>query len=85
MVLGVLLTPGPGSSLGMPLIFFVPTYGLMTACALFAFCSYCECRACREPLSAFYLVCPIALMCVLIFVCNLQDVVRMILRYEGTP
>jgi hypothetical protein len=82
-LLGVPFTPGYGSSLGMPWPLFFCTYGAMAVSGCISFVGYFSCKARGERLSTFYLICPLLLFAVLLFLFNRYDIVRAILRFEG--
>jgi hypothetical protein len=83
-LLGVLFTPGYGSSLGMPWPLFLCTYGVMAVSGVISLFGYFASRARGERLSIFYVICPLLLFAVLFFLFNRYDIIRAILRFEGT-
>jgi len=82
-LVAVALSPGYGSSLGMPWPLFWATWGLMSVLAFISFVGYFACKRRGESISVFYAICPALLVIVLIVFLNLYDIVRDILRYEA--
>jgi hypothetical protein len=82
-LLAVPLSPGYGSSLGMPWQVFICTWGVMSASAFISLLGYFACRRRGERVSIFYVICPLLLFLVLFFVGNQHDIISAILRYEG--
>ncbi len=82
LLLALPLTPGYGSSLGMPWPFFLLTWGMMSVFAAVSFVGYFACKRRGEQISAFYVICPGLLLVVLLVLLNRYDIVRAILRYE---
>ena len=82
-ILGVPFVPGYGSSIGMPWPIFFCTWGVMAVSALISFVGYFACRRRGERISSFYVICPLLLFAVLLFLFNRSDIIRAILHYEG--
>src|SRR5579859_7696083 len=82
-LLAVPLSPGPGSSLGMPWPLFFGTWGMMVIMALTSFLGFFACKERGERLGVFYLICPALLLIALLVFLNLWNVVHAILHYEG--
>lgn len=82
-LLGVCFTPDYGSSLGMPWWLFFCTWGTMSVSAFFSILGYIGFMIRGDRISIFYLVCPLLLFAVLLFVYHRYEIIRDILRYEG--
>jgi len=83
LLLGLPFVPGYGSSLGMPWPIFFCTWGVMAVSAFISFLGYFACRRRGERISSFYVICPLLLFAVLLFLWNRYDIIRAILHYEG--
>ena len=70
------LSPGPGSSLGMPWPVFFCTWGVMLFAAFISFIGFFACRSRGERISVFYVICPALLFGVFLVFLNLRDIVR---------
>src|SRR6267378_2219487 len=70
----VALSPGPGSSLGMPWPVFFCTWGVMLVAALVTFIGYFASKRRGKPLSVFYAICPALLFIALLVFWNLRDI-----------
>ena len=81
-VFGILLMPGPGSSLGMPWPVFFCTFGIMFLAAFISLLGYTACKVRGEPISAFYIVCPVLLFLALLFLLNFRDIIHTLIRYD---
>jgi hypothetical protein len=77
------LSPGYGSSLGMPWPWFWATWGVMLVLALASFVGYFACKRRGEHISVFYAICPVLLAIQVLVFLNLYDIVHAILHYEG--
>jgi hypothetical protein len=82
-IVAVGLSPGYGSSLGMPWPIFWATWGVVSALAIVSFIGFFACKRRGEHISSFYMICPLLLFAVLFYVWNESDIVRAILHYEG--
>lgn len=83
-VFGIVLSPGPESSLGIvpwPVVCCI--WGAMFVSALISILGYFTCKQEGERISAFYVVCPLVLFIALFIVWNLWEVVHALLRFEG--
>lgn len=67
----------------MPWPVFWATWGIMSAFAIVSFLGYFVCKRRGERISVFYMICPLLLFAVLLFLWNRYDIVRAILHYEG--
>ncbi|MBP6508451.1 MAG: hypothetical protein KA257_12875 [Opitutaceae bacterium] len=56
------LTPGPGSSIGMPWPLFLLTWGAMLIAATIVLVGYSASKDRGHSVSVFYLICPLTLM-----------------------
>jgi hypothetical protein len=81
-VVAVALSPGPGSSLGMPWSWFYCTWGVMLFAATVTLVGFCICRLAGDRFGLFYAVCPSLLIIAFLVFYFLGDIVRVILRYE---
>ena len=70
------LSPGPGSSLGMPWPIFFCTWGVMLFAAFISFIGDFGCRSRGERISSFYVICPVLLFAVFLVFLNLRDIVH---------
>ena len=69
-------SPLPGSSLGMPWPVFFFTWGVMLLAASVCLLGYIACRSTGEPISNFYVICPVLLFGAFLVVLYLRDIVR---------
>jgi hypothetical protein len=76
------MSPGPGSSLGMPWPLFFCTWGVMLVAAFFCFIGYVGCKLGGDKISVFYCICPCLLMFGFNIISNRYDIVRAILHFE---
>jgi hypothetical protein len=83
-IIAVSLSPGPGSSLGMPESWFFCTWGVMLGTAVITIRGFFSCKRRRERISVFYILCPLLLILNLFVFLDLGEIVRAILRCEGT-
>lgn len=82
-LVAVALSPGYGSSLGMPWPIFWVTWGVVSALSIVSFLGYVVCKRRGEHISVFYVICPVLLITALVIFWNLYDIVHAILHYEG--
>lgn len=71
------LSPGPGSSLGMPWSVFFCTWGVMLAAAFVGLVGYIGCKLRGELISVFYAVCPALLFLAFLAFWNLRAIVHL--------
>ena len=83
-LLAIPITPGYGSSLGMPWPLFFGTWGAMSAFAFVSLLGYVACRQRGESISAFYVICPLLLFLFLFYTLNEHEIISAILHWE-TP
>ena len=76
LIPAVTLSPGLGSSLGMPWPVFFCTWGVMLAAAFISFIGYFRCKNRGERISVFYVICPSLLFIVFFTFLNLREIVR---------
>jgi len=77
------LSPGPGSSIGMPWSVFYCTWGVMLLAAVLAIVGYVGCKLNGDKISIFYIISPLLLIVALSVWINLHEIIRTILHYEG--
>ena len=77
------LSPGPGSSLGMPWLFFFVTWGVVFVASLIALLNFCAAKQQGARIGIFYVICPGLLLGAFIVFLNFWDIVHAILNYEG--
>jgi hypothetical protein len=82
-IIAVVLSPGPGSSLGMPWPLFYSTWGVMLFASVISLFGFICCKLGGDRIGVFYAICPSLLIITLMVFLNLYDIVRGILRYEG--
>jgi hypothetical protein len=78
-VIAVILSPGPGSSIGMPWPLFLLTWGIMFFASLVTFTGYFVCLSRGELVSVFYLICPLLFMGVCLAFLYRDDIARVVL------
>ena len=79
------LSPGLGSSIGMPWPLFFCTWGVMLFLAAISVIGYFVLRHRHEPVSIFYMLCPILLLINFLYVWHRYDIIQFILELRFMP
>jgi len=75
-VVAVGLSPGAGSSLGMPWWMFFCTWGLMSFFSVRTIVGFFDCKDRRSEIGLFYLIAPLSLLIALLVVWNRSALVQ---------